>query len=189
MFTDSVGQEFSQGTCKDWTPKYLGLSNRTRRLSWGAESARGSLTHFSGSWRWPVSKTYLPVASAHGWVPGKNTWRKRGWSKGHVLLRTWPQKLQNITPPIVCWLEQLQALPGSRAVEIHYISWRGMAMFWNSIWDRKYSCGKFCKTPSATLTNSNYFHQRNKMYIKILSENAKAWCATNLQSPSTKCTS
>lgn len=68
--TDSVGQEFSQSTLRDWTPKCLGLS-------WGVELAEGSAIHFSVSWHWLLSKTYLPVTSPHilgflivsGWVP------------------------------------------------------------------------------------------------------------------------
>lgn len=87
VYTDSVDQEFSQGTLRDWTPRCLGLS-------WWVESAEGPPTHFSGSLHQLLSKTYISVTSPHilgflivsGWVPGR----------AH---QEWERMKQGIRPP------------------------------------------------------------------------------------------
>lgn len=40
----------------------------------------------------------------------------------------------------------------------------------------------FGEKTSLKFINSNYYNQRNKMYNTILSKNAMAWCAKNVQS-------
>lgn len=144
MFTDSIGQEFSQDTLQGIGHQNAwGFIQSTRRPSWGAASAEGTLTRFSDSWCWLLSKTYLPVASlcslgfliVSGWVPGISIPIERS-GRSHVLLLTWTQRLQSNVSPVIYRLKQSQAQP-IQGKQLNCISWREMAIFWSSVWDQK----------------------------------------------------